>query len=307
MGGAGGEQARPVRQLWLRMRESKYLFLLPWLIGLLAFTLGPFLSSLVLSFTDYDLFRPPNWTALDNYVRMFTADRRFWQSLAVTLLYVGVSVPLSTAAALGVALMLTRSTPATYAYRAIYYLPSLLGGSVAIAILWRQVFGRDGLVNAALALVGIDGPTWLTNPDYAIVPLIVLNVWQFGIPMVLFIAGLKQVPQELYDAATIDGANAVQRFRDITLPMLTPIILLSLVFQVINSFQAFTQAYIISGGTGGPSDSTLFFTLYIYQEGFSRFRMGYASALSWILLAVTALVSAALFYFSRRWVYYADD
>lgn len=292
---------------WERIGDWKYLFLLPWLLGFLGFTLGPFLTSLFLSFTNYDLFRAPDWVGLDNYIRMFTADRRFWQTVTVTLVYVGVSVPLSTAVALGIALLLTRSTPTTYVFRAVYYLPSLLGGSVAIAILWRQVFGREGLLNAALAVFGIDGPAWLTTPDYAIVPLIALNVWQFGIPMVLFIAGLKQVPQELYDAATIDGANRFQRFRDITIPMLTPIILLSLVFQVINSFQAFTQAYIVSGGTGGPSDSTLFFTLYIYQEGFSRFRMGYASALSWVLLAITAMVSAALFWLSRRWVHYADS
>jgi multiple sugar transport system permease protein len=238
---------------------------------------------------------------------MFTADRRFWQALAVTLLYVGVSVPLSTVLALAVAMMLARANASTYIYRALYYLPSLLGGSVAIAILWRQVFGRDGLLNAALAFVGIEGPSWLTDPDFALYSLIALNVWQFGIPMVLFIAALRQVPAQFYEAAIIDGATRWQRFRHVTIPMITPIILLSLVFQVINSFQAFTQAYIISGGTGGPSDSTLFFTLYVFQEGFSRFRMGYASALSWVLLGMTAILSGLLFWSSRRWVHYSHD
>lgn len=289
-----------------RLLNGKYAFLLPWIAGFLLFTAGPFLTSLLLSFTDYDLFRAPDWIWFDNYVRMFTNDPRFWRAVGVTGTYVAVSVPLSIAAALGVAMMLTRATTASYIYRAIYYVPSLLGGSVAIAILWRQVFGRQGLVNEGLALLGIQGPSWITNPDFALTSLIALNVWQFGIPMVLFIAGLKQIPRELYEAAELDGAGPWARFRRITIPLLTPIILLSLVFQVIGSFQAFTQAYIISGGTGGPSDSTLFFTLYIYQEGFTRFRMGYASALSWVLLAATALVSALLFLTSKRWVHYGE-
>lgn len=302
------ERAKPrARATTLQELTAKYLFLLPWVLGFLLFTAGPFLVSFLLSFTDFDLFRPPHWIGLGNYLRMVSGDQRFWHALYITLTYVVVSVPLSTVLALGVALMLTRSTATSYVYRALYYLPSLLGSSVAIAILWRQVFGRDGLVNFVLALVGIHGPAWLTDPNFSIIPLIALHVWQFGIPMVLFVAGLKQVPPELYDAARIDGASAWQRFRYVTVPMITPIILLSLIFQVIHSFQAFTQAYIISGGTGGPSDSTLFFTLYIYQEGFSHFRMGYASALSWVLLLVTALVAAAVFYSSRRWVHYADE
>jgi multiple sugar transport system permease protein len=287
--------------------NSKYLFLLPWIAGFVLFTAGPFLASFLLSFTDFDLFRAPHWMGLKNYDRMLFHDRRFWQAIEVTFVYVIVSVPLNIAVALGIALGLTESSRSAYIFRAIYYIPSFLGGSVAIAVLWRQVFGRDGLVNAALAWFGIHGPSWITDPNFALTSLIALNVWQFGIPMVLFIAGLKQIPAELYEAAKLDGASAVRRFWHVTVPMLTPIVLVALIFQVIGSFQAFTQAFIISGGTGGPSDSTLFFTLYIYQEAFTNFRMGYASALSWVLVVIIAAASALLLWSSKRWVHYGGQ
>lgn len=288
-------------------KRAGYLFLTPWMVGLVGFTVGPFLFSLALSFTDFDLFRDPHWIGADNYIRMFTSDPRFITALVVTLTYVMISVPMSMVLGLLVALAVARTDKSSVVYRALFYVPSLLGGSVAVALLWRQVFGADGLVNAALSLVGISGPSWISDPDYSIWSLIALNAWQFGIPMVLFIAGIKQIPGELYEAAKVDGAGAVRRFFSITLPMLTPVTLLVLIFQTINAFQAFTQAFIISGGTGGPSDSTLFYTLYIYQEAFSHFRMGYASALAWVLMTMTAVVSAVIFATSRWWVHYAND
>jgi multiple sugar transport system permease protein len=243
---------------------------------------------------------------LDNYARMLTNDPHFLNAARVTLIYVVLSVPLSGAFALLVAVLLNRPMRGVGLYRAAYYLPSLLGGSVAVAILWRQIFGADGLINDALRYFGIVGPSWISTPEYAIYTLIVLHVWQFGSPMLIFLAGLKQIPAELYDAAAVDGAGRVRAFFRITLPMLSPIIFFNLVLQTVNSFKAFTPAFIISGGTGGPADSTLFYTLFIYQEGFGNFRMGYASALAWVLLLVTAAFTVLAFRSARYWVHYAD-
>ncbi|MFD1718571.1 carbohydrate ABC transporter permease [Georgenia deserti] len=281
-----------------------YLFLLPWFLGFFLLTLGPLVASLLLSFTDFDLLTTPAWVGLDNYIRMFTADPEFWQSLKVTFTYVLVGVPLELAFALAVAMCLNRGLRGLDFYRSVFYLPSLFGGSVAVAVLWRQVFGGQGLVNTLLATVGIDGPAWIADPGTALSTLIVLHVWQFGAPMVIFLAGLRQIPATYYDAAAVDGAGAVRRFVSITLPLLTPVIFFNLVLRLIQSFQAFTPAYIISDGSGGPSESTLFYTLYLYQEGFVNFRMGYASALAWVLLAIIAVLTAANFSLSRLWVHH---
>ena len=189
-------------------------------------------------------------------------------------------------------------------YRAMFYLPSLLGASVAIAVLWRQLFAGDGLFNQVLALFGIHGPSWISNPDYSLYTLVALSVWQFGSPMIIFLAGLRQIPQDLYEAAEIDGASRRQQFLKITLPLLTPVIFFNVVVQTIDAFKAFTPAFIISGGTGGPIDSTLFYTLYLYQEAFAYFRMGYASALAWILVVIIAMFTAFAFLTSRYWVHY---
>ncbi|MBT2227884.1 carbohydrate ABC transporter permease [Nonomuraea sp. NEAU-A123] len=286
--------------------RSAYLFLLPWFAGLLLLTGGPILASLALSFTDFDLLTPPSFVGLDNYARMLTDDPHFVNAVRVTLIYVVFSVPLSGAFALLVAVLLNRPMRGTGVYRAAYYLPSLLGGSVAVAILWRQIFGADGLINDGLRHFGIVGPSWISTPQYAIYTLIVLHVWQFGSPMLIFLAGLKQIPAELYDAAAVDGAGRVRAFFRVTLPMLSPIIFFNLVLQTVNAFKAFTPAFIISGGTGGPADSTLFYTLFIYQEGFGNFRMGYASALAWVLLLVTAAFTGLAFRSARYWVHYAD-
>lgn len=298
---------RPTVRRQLGENAIGYLFLLPWFLGILILVAGPMLASLYLSFTDYDLLSSPEWNGLDNYSRMFTEDARYFNSLRVTLIYVFVSVPLSVAFALLVAVMLNTGIRALGVYRAIYYLPSLLGGSVAIAVLWRQVFGNDGLVNQALGVFGIDGPGWISAPEYALSTLIVLHVWQFGAPMVIFLAGLKQIPQDLYDAAAIDGAGRTDQFFRITVPLLTPLIFFNLVLEMIRAFQAFTPAFVVSGGTGGPSDSTLFYTLYLYQEGFGNFRMGYASAMAWMLLVIVAVFTALAFLTSKYWVYYEDE
>jgi multiple sugar transport system permease protein len=188
----------------------------------------------------------------------------------------------------------------------VFYLPSLLGGSVAIAILWRQIFGTTGLVNQFLELFGIQGVGWVSHPDYALGTLVILNVWTFGAPMIIFLAGLRQIPEMYYEAASIDGATRFRQFFTITIPLLTPIIFFNLVLQLIGAMQTFTQAFVVSGGTGGPADSTLFFTLYLYQQGFASLNMGYASAMAWLLLILTAVLTAINFVLSKYWVFYND-
>ncbi len=285
-----------------------YAFLAPWLIGFVCFSLGPVLASLYLSFTKFDLLRPAQWIGADNYVRMFTADARFWQSLKVTFSYMLMEVPLKLAFALLVAVVLDKAIRGGALYRALFYIPSLLGGSVAIAVLWRQLFEGNGTLNQILLwLFNYKGPSWIANPDTAIYTLVLLAVWQFGSPMIIFLAGLRQIPQDLYEAASMDGAGTWRKFRKITLPLLAPVIFFNMVLQIIEGFKAFTPAYVVSGGTGGPIDSTLFYTLYLYQEAFSYFRMGYASALAWVLLLIIGAFTGISFLTSKYWVYYEDD
>jgi len=285
--------------------KAAYVFLAPWLVGLIVFTIGPMIASLALAFTDYNLLQPPKFSGFDNIVDMM-GDARLWNSLRVTLTYVIVSVPLQLALALGVAILLDRGMRGLAFYRSVFYLPSLLGGSVAIAILWRQVFGKDGIVNGFLAWFGIEGPGWISHPDYALATIIILHVWTFGSPMVIFLAGLRQIPEMYYEAAQVDGAGKIRRFFSITFPLLTPIIFFNLVLQIIFAFQSFTQAYIVSGGTGGPSDSTMFFTLYLYKKAFTELDMGYASAMAWFLLLIIAGFTAFNFWLSKYWVFYDD-
>ena len=283
-----------------------YSFLIPWLIGFLGLTLGPTLASLYLSFTNFDLLQDPQVIGLANYQRIFTNDAKFWHSMQVTFMYVILAVPLKLAFALGLAMVLNRGIAGLPFYRALFYLPSLLGASVAIAVLWRQLFAKDGLVNVVLGFFGFDGPSWISDPSYSLYTLVLLSIWQFGSPMIIFLAGLRQIPSDVYEAASIDGANKIQQFIKITLPLLTPVIFFNGIVQTIDAFKAFTPAFIISEGTGGPIDSTLFYTLYLYQEGFAYFRMGYASALAWILLIIIACFTAISFISARYWVHYEE-
>lgn len=289
-----------------RQEGAAHVFMAPWLIGFIFITSIPLFASLYLSFTDYNILGSPNFNGLENFRRMVN-DHRFWAASGVTARYVFISVPLQLAFALLLAVTLDRGIRGLPFYRGAYYLPSLLGSSVAVAILWRQVFGHFGLINQLLDLIGIKGESWLQNPDTALSTLMVLNVWTFGSPMVIFLAGLRQIPEDLYEAAKVDGAGTLRMFINITVPLLTPIVFFNLVLQTIGAFQTFTQAYIISGGSGGPVDSTLFYTLYIYQRGFVAFDMGYASALAWVLLIVIAIATAIHFLLSKYWVFYGDD
>lgn len=285
---------------------AAFLFLLPWLLGLAAFTIGPILVSLYLAFTEYTLLSPPRWIGLDNFMRMFTADPRFWGSVKATALYVALSVPTILVFSLGLALILNRGSRLIPAYRVLIYLPSLMGTSVAVAILWRQVFGRDGLFNAFLGLFGIPATSWIGSPSTALYTLVALSVWAFGSTMVIFLAGLRQIPVELYEAAAIDGAGRFARFRHITLPALSPITFFNTIMVTVHCFQAFTPAYIVSQGTGGPSDSTLLYALYLYEKGFREFEMGYASAMAWLMLIALAAITGLIFASARYWVHYGE-
>lgn len=284
-----------------------YLFVSPWIIAFLLFTLVPMVISLGLAFTDYDLLgKEFSYIGTANFERMFQQDVRYDRSVQATVKYVVASVPLRLIMALGVALLLNTQRRGVYFYRAAFYAPSIVGGSVAIAVMWRQIFGFDGIVNGFLKTFSIDPRYWLGDPSTAIWTLILLAMWQFGSPMLIFLAGLKQIPEQLYEAASIDGANGLQKFLRITLPMLTPIIFFNVIMQTIHAFQQFTQAFIISGGTGRPLDTTLFYALYLYQRAFSDFDMGYASAMAWVMLLVIAFLTFVNFALSKYWVYYEN-
>ncbi len=283
-----------------------YLFISPWLIGFFTLTLIPTAASFYLSFTDYDLLSPPSWTGLDNFRRMFTDDPRYWKSVGATFYYAVAAVPLRLVVALLVAMALNTKRRGMAFYRALVYAPSIIGDSVAVAVMWRQLFGGDGLVNGMLALVGLPSKTaWLGEPSFAIWTLILLAAWQFGSSMLIFLAGLKQIPEELYESAAIDGASGVRRFWSITLPLLTPVILFNLVMQTINGLIVFTPALIITGGK--PLDTTNFYALYLYRRAFETFQMGYGSGMAWVLLAVAAALTLVIFRTSSRWVFYASD
>lgn len=284
-----------------------YLFIAPWLVGFFLFGFIPMVISFGLAFTDYDILSGANtqFIGLDNFQRMFFEDRRYGNSLNATFKYVIASVPLRLIMALGVAMLLNTRRRGVYFYRAAYYLPSIIGGSVAVAVMWRQMFGADGLVNAFGVLLGFEPVRWLGNPQTAIWTLIFLAMWQFGSPMLIFLAGLRQIPQEYYEAAEIDGANGLQRFLRITLPLLTPIIFFNLVLQTIGSFRVFTSAYIITGGA--PLDTTLFYAVYLFNRAFETFQMGYAAAMAWVLLAIVAVLTAISFALSKYWVFYETD
>lgn len=286
-----------------------YIFLSPWLLGLMGITAVPMLLSLYLSFTNYDTlssFSDARWIGLDNYRRMFTNDVHYLNAVQVTATFAAITVPLKLAAALGVALLLNRTWRGIGLFRGLFYLPSLLGGSVALALVWFAMFSRDGAFNALLSTFGVTGRSWVNDPDTALGTLIVLGVWQFGAPMVIFLAGLKQIPGELYEAAAVDGAGAFSSFRNVTLPMLSPVLFFNLVMETIRAFQGFTSAYVISNGTGGPVDSTMLYTLYLYIKGFTDFEMGYASALAWVFLVVIGAITAVFFTTGRFWVHYSD-
>ncbi|GAB6099542.1 sugar ABC transporter permease [Halanaerocella petrolearia] len=289
---------------WWKQNLIGYTFISPWLIGFLAFILYPVLSSLYYSFTEYNIVGDPSWVGLKNYIEIFTSDQKFWLSLKVTFFYVIFAVPLRLTCALALAMVFRKERPMTNFYRAAYYIPSILGGSVAISVVWRQLFASDGAFNDILISLGLmsERISWIGHPDAAIWTLIVLAAWQFGSPMIIFLAGLKQIPKDLYDAAKIDGANKWQQFCKVTLPLLTPVIFFNLLMQMVKMFMVFTQAYVIT--QGGPLNKTLVYAMYIFRKGISYGHLGYGSALAWIILVILTIATIIIFKTSNKWVYY---
>jgi multiple sugar transport system permease protein len=281
-----------------------YLFILPWIIGFIGLRFGPMLTSLVLSFTEYKIISPPQFVGLDNFVKMFTNDPSFVDSLRVTLTYAIFAVPTGMAISLVIALLLNQKIPGVTFWRTVYYLPSVVSG-VAVASLWVWLFhSQFGLINLSLGSLGIQGPAWLRDPDWALVALIIMSFWSIGGGMVINLAGLQGIPTELYEAASIDGANAWQRFWSITIPMLSPVLFFNLVMGVIETFQYFTNAYVMTNG--GPGRSTLFYNLYLYQNAFRYYKMGYASALAWVMFLIILVMTLLIFKSSPYWVYYEN-
>ena len=294
----------------MRRRRRKenlgYFFIGPWLICFLAFTAVPFVTSFFLSLTEYDMLSAPKFVGLKNYVRMFTSDKLFRQSLGVTFQFVFISIPLRLLFALIVALILNRDSKAIPLYRVVYYLPSILGGSVAVSVMWRYVFSKSGVLNTALQAIGINSMiSWISNKDTALWSIILLFIWQFGSPMLIFLSGLKQIPKSYYEAAQVDGAGAVKKFFYITLPLLTPIIFFNLVMQMIGGFMVFSQAMIITDG--GPMNRTLMYALYLYRQSFAYYKMGYGCALAWVLMIIIGAFTALVFKSSSAWVFYENS
>ncbi|MCZ8511902.1 sugar ABC transporter permease [Paenibacillus filicis] len=281
-----------------------FLFISPWLIGFLFLTLWPMIQSLYYSFTDFSLLEAPKWIGLRNFEEI-AQDRFFYNSLRVTFTFVVTSVPLRLIFALLVAMLLNHKIRGISFYRTIIYFPSLIGGSIAVAVLWKNIFGINGFINHIVPLFGIGAKNWIGTPGTALGTLVTLSVWQFGSAMIIFLAGLKQIPNELYEAAAVDGAGRLRRFFSVTLPMLSPVIFFNLIMGVISSFQTFTAAFVVTNG--GPLNSTEMYALYLYQKAFATLHMGYASALAWILLAIVAAATTLNFVASKYWVFYENE
>lgn len=291
-----------------------WIFILPWVIGFILFRGGPIIASLVLSFTNYNVASPPEWAALDNFTRLFN-DRIFLKSLQVSVYYTFLSVPLGIVASLSLAILLNqKGVPFLGVFRTLYYIPALVAGSVAVAFLFQWVLNPSfGIMNYLIGLfvgpsgilpLGIKGPQWFFDPKWVVPSFVLLSLWGFGGSMLLYLAGLQGVPTALYEAATIDGANAWHRFRNVTLPMISPVILFTFITGMIGSFQIFTPAYIVSNGEGGPAYASMFYVLYLYLNAFRRYRFGYASAQAWLLFIVILILTYLSFRASRRAVYY---
>ena len=288
----------------LREDIAGYLFISPWFLGFFIFAIIPILMSLYFSFTNYDILASPIFNGLDNFRRMVN-DVMFWQALRVTFTYAFIAVPMRLIFAFFLASLFKRGTRMVRFYQAAFYIPSLVGGSIAVAVMWRRIFMADGLLNTFLQAIGINSTiSWIGNVNTAIWVIILLAVWQFGSSMLIFLAGLRQIPKTYYEAAAIDGAGWISQFFRITLPQMTPIIFFNLIMQLINGFTAFNQAFIISGGRGDPQNSTLFYALYLYMRAFAYNEMGYGSALAWVLVFIIAVFTAVIFKTQNLWVHY---
>ena len=283
---------------------NAWLFVAPWVIGFILFTGGPILASLILSFTHWDIVNPPQWAGLENYQDMLQDDL-FFQSLKVTTIYAVVAVPLQIIVGLLIAILLNTKIRLIGLYRTLFYLPAILP-IVSVAVMWRWILSRDwGLINWFLSLLGVQGPGWLSEPEWVLPALILMSLWGVGAGMLIYLAGLQGIPTDLYEAAKVDGAGMWALFRYVTLPMISPVILFQLVVGLIGAFQVFSQPFIMT--QGGPQNASLFYLLHLFRNAFEFFRMGYASALSWILFIYIAILTAIIFRFSAAWVFYEGE
>ena len=289
---------------WWRIAIAGYLFILPWLLGFVIWTAGPMLASIVIAFMKWQIISPPEFVGVQNFVAL-VHDHLFWICLYNTAFYTFLGVPLQLLVALLTAMLLNTKIRGIALYRTVYYLPSVTP-VVASAILWLWIFNPQfGLANAVLKIFGVPPQLWLLDPKLAKPAFILMSLWGVGGPMVIFLAGLQGVPVELHEAASIDGASTLQRFWRITLPMITPVIFFNLLIGLIDSFQIFSSAFIMTNG--GPQNRTLFYVLYLYQNGFQYFQMGYASALAWVLFVIVLLFTLLQFKLSKSWVYYETE
>lgn len=296
---------RSLKRTLCKESVAGYVFIAPFIIGLIVFTAIPFFTSLYLAFTEYNILTPAKWVGLANFKKMFFEDKLFWKSFWVTFKFALIQVPVKLLVSLGVALLLSRNSRAIPVYRAAFYIPSLMGGSVAVALTWKQMFAYKGAINAILGALGMEPVKWLSDPKTALGVLIGLGVWQFGSSMLIFLAALKNVPQSYHEAAIVDGAGPVRRFFKIVLPMITPIFFFNLVNQTIGAFQAFNSSYLISQGK--PLNTTLYYGLHLYNRAFTYYEMGYGSAMAWFMLLVIAVFTALIFRSSSAWVYYESE
>jgi multiple sugar transport system permease protein len=282
-------------------------FASPWIIHFLVFIAYPIVLSFYYSLCDYDTLSPPHWVGFENYRWLFTQDPLFWRSLANTFYMVLFGLPLNMGVSLGLAFLLNQKLRGMAFYRTVFYLPSIVP-VVATSILWLWLLNPEiGLINTGLSRIGLRGPGWLIDPDWAKPALILMGLWSAGGGMIIYLAGLQDVPRSLYEAAALDGAGAWARFRNVTLPFLSPILLFNLIMGLIGSFQYFTQVYVMTNGSGGPQDATLFYALRLFRSAFIDFNMGYASAMAWVLFGITLACALIIFRTSARWVYYAGD
>ena len=288
----------------LRRREALegYAALIPWVIGFAVFSVVPIVISIYLSFTEWTVIDAPKWIGLANYERMFTQDPLFWQALKVTLLFVAISLPLKLVLGLMLALLLNVKVPGMNFFRTVFYLPAVISG-VAVALMWMWLLQPDtGVANTLLASIGIQGPNWFWDKDWALPSVALMSVWKVGGSAIIYLAGLQNIPPHLYEASTIDGAGRWHQFWRITLPLLTPTLFFQLLIELIDSFKVFSEAFVIT--QGGPLKATYFYLFYFYEEGFRNFNMGYASGLALFLVVVIVLITVFLNYTSKRWVYY---
>lgn len=303
--------ARKPRMSALRRREALtgYLFIAPWLLGFLLFTAGPMLFSLYASFTNYDITSRFRWIGLENYRRLLFDDQFFWLSLGNTAFYAVFAVPLGIATGLTIAVLLNQKVPGQRVFRTVFYLPHVLTG-VAVLLLWLWVFNPQfGPINVFLRLIGVQNPPlWFSDPNWAKPALIIMSMWGAAGGYLFYLAGLQGIPKQLYEAAQIDGASGFRQFLAVTVPMMSPVIFFKLIVGISGAMQYWESALIVSeGGKGGPSYSTLFYGLYMWQTAFGEYRMGYASAMAWILLLITLAITGLQLYFSKRWVYYEGE